>query len=821
MVILEGGNPSLLEADALAFLERRGEPLAFEEGAVILRRGETGDAFWVVLSGEVEIRVRSGHEGHDVLTRLGPGETFGELAILRSAPVAADVVSITAVEVLRYPAAFLPNALAECEPLRRSLLTRLAHNQFAATTGALGLFKRTQALADLYESAPPGEAFIAGSARMRAVQASIEGAAEGRGPVLITGELGTGKLLASRMIHAPSRRRDAPLISVDCRELSGRDAGELLFGAEVEQDFDTAGEHFGALHLAHRGTLVLRGVDALGQSTQLELARHLEADRAVERRPFPDVRLIATMIADSAEAASGRLIPELEAQFARVIHLPTLAERPRDIIPLARSFIREFDPTGAVRLSKEAEDALVSIKYRHRNVDELRSIIELAVRVADGPELEAEHIFSGFDEERPIGIDLSRFWLVRWLVSGGGLRIARLTVAVGFLAIALICLGPPSSPVVRTANGLVWSLWEPVVFGLFLLIGSLWCTVCPLSSTGRLVQRRLSLGLRPPAWMVAAGAWLSAIGFVLILGTEQGFHMASSPFPTSMLLMVLVLSAVVCCVIWQREVWCRHLCPLGRLGVALAPVAPLTVAARRSLCASTCTTHDCYKGNAVEPGCPVFHHPQLVGEAHRCKTCLTCLRSCPHGSTGLYLRPRLRSAWQLVSAESYVVPFALVVFLVAPVMVVAQSGILGGPLLLTISCVAVIGVAALMSRTLGPMLQGRERTTAFTASVACALLVLGWGPLMAYQMDHIPLLHELAVVGSAGSLWVRWLGPELSLVTIARVAFIVFAAVLSATILWNARGRALHSGETVRPSGWWLVVVGCTIYTFGTIFLVI
>jgi hypothetical protein len=154
-------------------------------------------------------------------------------------------------------------------------------------------------------------------------------------------------------------------------------------------------------------------------------------------------------------------------------------------------------------------------------------------------------------------------------------------------------------------------------------------------------------------------------------------------------------------------------------------------------------------------------------------------------------------------------------------MVVAQTGRqLGDPFSLGLACLAVIGLGALMSRSLGHVLQGRERTTAFTASVACALLVLGWGPLMAYQMDHIRLLHELSVVGSAGSPWVRWLGPRIEVVTLARAAFVVFAAVLSATILWNARGRALQSGETVRASGWWLVVAGCTVYTFVSIYLV-
>jgi hypothetical protein len=252
-------------------------------------------------------------------------------------------------------------------------------------------------------------------------------------------------------------------------------------------------------------------------------------------------------------------------------------------------------------------------------------------------------------------------------------------------------------------------------------------------------------------------------------------------------------------------------------------VAPLTVGARPSVCASTCTTHDCYKGNEREEGCPVYHHPQLVTEAHNCKMCLTCLRSCPHGSTGLFLRPRLRSAWRLVNAESYTVPLALTVFFLSPILVTAQQGgSLAGSLLMTVSSAASVVLAALLAAMLTPLLQGSTARggSAVAARVACALLVLGWGPLMAYQMDHIPLLHSLSIVAPAGTLWARWPGPEITVVTATRVAFVIFAAILSATILWNARGDALRSGERVYSFGWFLLIAGCTAYTFWSLWLV-
>lgn len=813
--------PILLEEEALEYLRERGELRDFDLGSTIIKRGETEAAFWVVLEGEVEVVLRSETDVYRGLYRLGPGETFGELEILRSAPIAADVEAVTPVKLLRYPGEYLPTALAECESLRRSLLTRLAHNVLRSTRQALGLYRQTRDLANLYQGHLPDNAMIGASARMRAVIAKIDRFAKSREPVLISGEFGTGKLLAARKIHSQSGREEAPLIAVDCREMSARSANTLLFGSARASDAAVVDEKFGALHLAHGGTLVLRGIEALNAETQRELAQHIEAEREVDWAPFPDVRIIATVDSNNIDADEACLTDELRRQLRVDIKMPTLAERPRDIVPLAQSFLLELDQSSHLQLTPSAERALVSLKYRHRNVAELRSVIELAARVAESDEVRAEHIFSGFDSERAVGFDVSSFWLVRWLVKGGGLPVVRTAVSFFFLTAMVACLFASASTTSRWANGAVWMLWEPVVFGLFLLVGSLWCTVCPLSNGGRMVQRFFALDRPPPAWLLRIGTWLSAVGLVLILWSEEFFHMARNPRATGVLLLALIACSVICCVIWQREAWCRHLCPLGRLGVALSPVAPLTVAARRTVCASTCTTHDCYKGNDRVPGCPVWHHPQLISESHRCKTCLTCLQSCPHDSAGLYLRPRLRSAWRLDSTESYIVPFALTVFFLSPMLILIQrGGSIAEPLWLTIACFASLAGAAVVTPILSPAIQSDSRSTALAAATACALLVLGWGPLMAYQMGHIPFFESLTVVSTPETWWAKWPGPEVTIMTLLRVAWVVFAAILSATILWNANGVARKSGFNVRISGWSVLILVCTIYTFAMLWLV-
>jgi CRP-like cAMP-binding protein len=496
-VTTEGATSTLLDDEALGYLGRLGETIAYPSGATILRQGETGTAFWVILQGEVEVQLRSDEDDDQSLFRLGPRETFGELAILRSAPIGADVVAVTPVTVLRYPSELLPTALAECRSLRHSLLRRMAQNVHRRTDQAMNLYRQTRALADLYQRALPPDTMIGNSARMRAVAARIEEAAASRRPVLIAGESGTGKLLAARMIHAASRRSSSPLIAVDCRELSIRDANRLLFGTRRASDAELSAERFGALHLAHGGSLVLRGIEALNAETQRELARHFEAEREVETRPFPDVRIVATIDHDSRGADLGRLDDELRQQFGTIIEIPTLAERPRDIVPLATAFLREIDAGGRLRLTESAEQALVSLKYRHRNVAELHSVVELAARVADGDEIRAEHIFSGFDGERPIGFEISGFWLVRWLVGGGGLRVARIAVAAIFIGMAAICLTAGRTMAGESANAAVWMLWEPAVFGL----------VLPRSTAAGVdsARRKLALGRRVRAHPVVRG----------------------------------------------------------------------------------------------------------------------------------------------------------------------------------------------------------------------------------------------------------------------------------------------------------------------------
>jgi polyferredoxin len=382
----------------------------------------------------------------------------------------------------------------------------------------------------------------------------------------------------------------------------------------------------------------------------------------------------------------------------------------------------------------------------------------------------------------------------------------------------------------RTANQLIWSVWEPVIFALFLIAGSVWCTICPLSTAGRWAQRLGTLGRPPPGWLKRHGVWLAVVGFFAIVWAERAFDMAVAPAASALLLTALLGASVVLCLIYAREVWCRYVCPLGALAKALAPAAPLELGARPGLCTSSCTTHDCFKGAPPIPGCTVFHHPLDAAESHQCKLCLDCLKSCPHGSTGLFLRPPLSGVWRLGAAGAALAPFAVAVFLLAPVFLAARNDPgLDRPLPLLAAGAGAIGAAALLWWAL-PRLLGAARgrrpeaaaDAAVPARVAFGLLVLGWGPLMAYQVANVSGLEHLTLSGAPGSVWARVL-PEsgVSGTLIAQLAMVSCAVAAAAVILIGVLAASRRQARGVPAVGWCAVAAIVVVYTAATLFVLL
>lgn len=667
---------------------------------------------------------------------------------------------------------------------------------------------------------------IAQSEAMRKVEVDITRLGPERSPLLITGATGTGKLFAAKAIYRSSGRPDTPFVVLDCSTLASEEALATLFGDEPDDRSSippTTREPAdrvtgGALKVADSGTLVLRHIGALEIAAQKALARYLSTI-GPDDRVSPGVRIIAT----TSEALDhlvheGRLDADLRERLsANILMMPRAMDRKEDILPLVRYFLEKCDQRSheyPQRLNKSAERALMTHRYKERNVSELREVVEFAAFVSDGIEIGAEHIFGGPTErDSRLEIDLSRSPLIRWLLEKDITGVAQSLMLLFFIALVVVCLTAGETVLGWAANAMVWGLWWPALVVLFLVVGRVWCTVCPISKVGRVVQRLWRFDQPPPQWIKERTAWLMPLLFIGIIWSEHVFHMIDRPAATGLLLIGLMAISAILCVIFSREVWCRYLCPLGCLGAGYSVPAMVQIHANRHICSTQCRTHDCFKGSETDGGCPMYHHPLYLRDAHFCKLCMHCLRVCPHGSARPYIRWHLQDIWRLGDLSETLVPFSLVVFFLTPVMLAAGNGI-GGidrTVPFTVASLAALALGLVLSPAL-PVILSRERDPTVASRVGLALLLLAWGPFFSFHMQNIPGIDALRL-GLEGSGWENILPfVEVSFLSVIQVIVILLSGLLAAVTLWRIWASMMK--EDINPVSWrWTFLVAfCALY---------
>jgi transcriptional regulator with PAS, ATPase and Fis domain len=256
----------------------------------------------------------------------------------------------------------------------------------ADTTIAIG---KTQLL--LRIDAAPIELALSASARfgdaigvspaMRHLFAILERAARSDVTVLLEGESGVGKEVLARTLHAASSRADGPFVAVDCGAIPATLIESELFGHERGAFTGAEKAREGVFEQADGGTLFLDEIGELPLELQPKLLRVLETR---EVRPLGgkgsksvDVRVLAATNRRLAEAASeGGFRKDLfyRLAVARVTIAP-LRDRPDDIGPLARAFLRSATRDDAAELPPDLLAMLTSYAWPG-NVRELRNVIE-------------------------------------------------------------------------------------------------------------------------------------------------------------------------------------------------------------------------------------------------------------------------------------------------------------------------------------------------------------------------------------------------------------------------------------------------------------
>ncbi|AHW59736.1 DNA-binding transcriptional response regulator, NtrC family, contains REC, AAA-type ATPase, and a Fis-type DNA-binding domains [Draconibacterium orientale] len=228
----------------------------------------------------------------------------------------------------------------------------------------------------------------------------IEKATRTNVTVSISGETGTGKELVAKAIHYNSSRARQPFVPVNMAAIPNELIESELFGHEKGAFTGAAARRIGKFEEAHSGTLFLDEIAEMDISLQAKLLRALQEKEIIRIGSNKAVKIdcriiIATNKNLLEEVKKGNFRQDLYYRFYGLpIDLPPLRDRGNDVIVLAKSFIQQFCKENKLEqklLSPSASKKLLAYPFPG-NVRELKSVIELAVTLADEKEITAEHL---------------------------------------------------------------------------------------------------------------------------------------------------------------------------------------------------------------------------------------------------------------------------------------------------------------------------------------------------------------------------------------------------------------------------------------------
>jgi two-component system, NtrC family, response regulator AtoC len=252
------------------------------------------------------------------------------------------------------------------------------------------------------QAQPYGFSRIVGeSPALRAVKALLQKVAGSpASTVLLTGESGTGKDLAAKVIHYNSSRASKPFMNITCSALPESLLESELFGHERGAFTGADRQKRGLFEMADGGTVFLDEIGEMVPALQAKLLRFLEEKTFKRVGGVSDIRVDVRVISATNrnlqdEVRQGRFREDL---FYRLnvlpIALPPLRERVEDIPKLVEFYVDAYNAEFKKRIKGVAPDAMRQLERYPwpGNIRELRNAVERAMLLAEGETLTAEDL---------------------------------------------------------------------------------------------------------------------------------------------------------------------------------------------------------------------------------------------------------------------------------------------------------------------------------------------------------------------------------------------------------------------------------------------
>lgn len=264
----------------------------------------------------------------------------------------------------------------------------------------------------LSDTEPPsaiGAQLIGEAGPIRQVRSMIERLARSQAPVYISGESGSGKELAARLIHANSSRRDGPFIAVNCGAIPENLMESEFFGYKKGAFTGANQDKEGMFHAADGGTLFLDEVADLPLAMQVKLLRAIQEKKVRmvgdTQEESVDVRIISathrnlTLMMDN-----GNFRQDLYYRLNVIeLKMPALRDMPEDIPSLAQSLLEKQCRLLGIPVPELDAKAVMRLKQHGfpGNVRELENVLERALALCNGEIITAEDLLLETEVREP------------------------------------------------------------------------------------------------------------------------------------------------------------------------------------------------------------------------------------------------------------------------------------------------------------------------------------------------------------------------------------------------------------------------------------
>lgn len=327
-------------------------------------------SFYDLVLMDIRMHEVDGIEALQTIKRVSPGIAVIMMTAFASVKTAIDTLKAGAYDYLTKP--------IDIDELKILIQKALDHQQLEQENQFL-----KEQLGDRFDFSN----IIGKSPTMKEMFETIALAAPSEATILIIGESGTGKELIANAVHQNSRRREQPMIKVNCAALPATLLESELFGHEKGAFTGADKPRKGRFQMAHGGTIFLDEIAEMATSTQAKILRVLQ-EREFEPVGSSNTSRIDTRV---IAATNKNLEEEIRAERFREdlyyrlnvvsVTVPPLRERREDIPMLASYFLKRYARKNN-RLIKGLSPRAIDLLMRYDwpgNVRELENVIERAV----------------------------------------------------------------------------------------------------------------------------------------------------------------------------------------------------------------------------------------------------------------------------------------------------------------------------------------------------------------------------------------------------------------------------------------------------------